>query len=103
LFDKERVSAVVHHGGAGTTAVGLAKGRPTLVVPFFGDQLFWGNMIHKAGAGPEPIPHKKLNIENLRDALKVAVSPAAKNAAKRMAEQINREVRIKSCFCDTKV
>jgi UDP:flavonoid glycosyltransferase YjiC (YdhE family) len=65
-----------------------------LVVPFFGDQLFWGNMIHKAGAGPEPIPHKKLNIENLRDALKVAVSPAAKNAAKRMAEQINREVCI---------
>jgi UDP:flavonoid glycosyltransferase YjiC (YdhE family) len=103
LFDKERVSAVVHHGGAGTTAVGLAKGRPTLVVPFFGDQLFWGNMIHKAGAGPEPIPHKKLNIENLRDALKVAVSPAAKNAAKRMAEQINREVRIKICFCDTEV
>ncbi|KAJ6546815.1 glycosyltransferase family 1 protein [Mycena capillaripes] len=91
LFDKDRVSAVVHHGGAGTTAVGLAKGRPTLVVPFFGDQLFWGQMIHKAGAGPEPIPHKKLNIENLRDALKVAVSPAAKNAAKRMAEQINRE------------
>ncbi|KAJ7765789.1 glycosyltransferase family 1 protein, partial [Mycena metata] len=91
LFDKERVSAVVHHGGAGTTAVGLAKGRPTLVVPFFGDQLFWGNMIHKAGAGPEPIPHKKLNVENLRDGLKFAVSPPAQNAAKRMAEQINGE------------
>lgn len=42
LFDNERVSAVVHHGGAGTTAVGLAKGRPTVVVPFFGDQGFWG-------------------------------------------------------------
>lgn len=42
LFDKERVSAVVHHGGAGTTAIGLAKGRPTVVVPFFGDQGFWG-------------------------------------------------------------
>ena len=42
LFDKERVSAVVHHGGAGTTAIGLAKGRPTVVVPFFGDQAFWG-------------------------------------------------------------
>ncbi|KAF7359127.1 Sterol 3-beta-glucosyltransferase UGT80A2 [Mycena sanguinolenta] len=91
LFSEERVSAVVHHGGAGTTAVGLAKGRPTLVIPFFGDQLFWGNMIHKAGAGPEPIPHKKLNVENLRGGLKFVVSPAAKNAAKRLAELINRE------------
>ncbi|KAF8061758.1 UDP-Glycosyltransferase/glycogen phosphorylase [Lyophyllum atratum] len=91
LFDNERVSAVVHHGGAGTTAVGLAKGRPTVVVPFFGDQGFWGAMIHKAGAGPEPIPHKKLDVENLRDAIKFAISPPAKQAARRMAEQIRSE------------
>ena len=38
----EKVSAVVHHGGAGTTAIGLKKGCPTVVVPFFGDQHFWG-------------------------------------------------------------
>ncbi|GLB35572.1 putative glycosyltransferase family 1 protein [Lyophyllum shimeji] len=91
LFDNERVSAVVHHGGAGTTAVGLAKGRPTVVVPFFGDQGFWGAMIHRAGAGPEPISHKKLNVENLRDAIKFAVSPSAKLAARQMAEQIRSE------------
>lgn len=36
----ERVSAVVHHGGAGTTAAGLAAGRPTVIVPFFGDVSF---------------------------------------------------------------
>ena len=40
LFDK--VSAVVHHGGAGTTAIGLLKAKPTVIVPFFGDQPFWG-------------------------------------------------------------
>jgi sterol 3beta-glucosyltransferase len=40
----ERVSAVVHHGGAGTTAIGLKKGCPTVVVPFFGDQPFWGEL-----------------------------------------------------------
>jgi sterol 3beta-glucosyltransferase len=45
-----RVSAVVHHGGAGTTAIGIASGKPTVVVPFFGDQGFWGAMIHRAGA-----------------------------------------------------
>ncbi|KAG7086366.1 hypothetical protein E1B28_002326 [Marasmius oreades] len=91
LFDKERVSAVVHHGGAGTTAAGLAKGRPTVVVPFFGDQAFWGNMIHRAGAGPAPIPHKELNVDNLCNAIKFAVSPAAKEAAARMATQIREE------------
>ncbi|KAG6852494.1 hypothetical protein C0991_011514 [Blastosporella zonata] len=99
LFDDERVSAVVHHGGAGTTAVGLAKGRPTVIVPFFGDQGFWGElpviqrgaMIHKAGAGPEPIHHKKLDVDNLRDAIKFAVSAPAKEAARRMAEQIHSE------------
>jgi UDP:flavonoid glycosyltransferase YjiC (YdhE family) len=32
-----RVRAVVHHGGAGTTACGLLNGRPTCVVPFFGE------------------------------------------------------------------
>lgn len=35
LFQK--VAAVVHHGGAGTTACGLKNGRPTTVVPFFGE------------------------------------------------------------------
>ena len=33
----KHVSAVVHHGGAGTTAAGIAAGKPTVVVPFFGD------------------------------------------------------------------
>jgi UDP:flavonoid glycosyltransferase YjiC (YdhE family) len=32
-----RVAAVIHHGGAGTTACGLANGAPTLIVPFFGE------------------------------------------------------------------
>lgn len=31
------VAAVVHHGGAGTTACGLLNGRPTTIVPFFGE------------------------------------------------------------------
>ncbi|KAL0575377.1 hypothetical protein V5O48_006590 [Marasmius crinis-equi] len=91
LFDNGRVSAVVHHGGAGTTAAGLAKGRPTVVVPFFGDQAFWGNMIHRAGAGPAPIHHKDLDADNLCDAITFAISEEAKEAARKMAEQIRDE------------
>jgi UDP:flavonoid glycosyltransferase YjiC (YdhE family) len=32
-----RVDTVVHHGGARTTAVGFKCGKPTMIVPFFGD------------------------------------------------------------------
>ncbi|PPQ66045.1 hypothetical protein CVT26_010801 [Gymnopilus dilepis] len=88
LFAEERVSAVVHHGGAGTTAIGLAEGRPTVVVPFFGDQGFWGNMIYKAGAGPKPIPQKELTAKRLAEAIKFALSPPVKEAAKSLAEKI---------------
>lgn len=33
----QHVSAVLHHGGAGTTACGLRLARPSFVVPFFGE------------------------------------------------------------------
>lgn len=33
----QHVTAVVHHGGAGTTACGLRYGKPTAIVPFFGE------------------------------------------------------------------
>ena len=32
-----RMAAVVHHGGAGTTAAGLRAGVPSIVTPVFGD------------------------------------------------------------------
>ncbi|WRT69975.1 uncharacterized protein IL334_006966 [Kwoniella shivajii] len=91
LFAEGRVTAVCHHGGAGTTAIGLRNGLPTIVVPFFGDQAFWGNMIHKAGAGPPPIPQKTLSVENLAKAIEFATSPHAKAAAKGMADKIRSE------------
>ncbi len=66
-----RCLAVCHHGGAGTIAAGLRAGRPTIVVPFFGDQTFWGERIHAAGAGPAPLPAATLDPE----ALAVNASP----------------------------
>ena len=55
-----RVAAVVHHGGAGSTAAGLRAGKPSLVCPFLGDQPFWGARVHAVGAGPAPLPASKL-------------------------------------------
>ena len=87
----QHVFAVVHHGGAGTTACGLLNARPTAIVPFFGDQAFWGNMVATAGAGPSPIPHRQLNAQNLAEAIQFCRSDAARTAAAKIATQIQRE------------
>ena len=69
-----RVAAVVHHGGAGTTAAGLRAGVPSIVIPFFGDQAFWGNRVTALGVGPRAIGRKQLTIENLAQAIEIAVT-----------------------------
>ncbi|KAJ5780212.1 hypothetical protein N7457_005372 [Penicillium paradoxum] len=89
LFQK--VAAVVHHGGAGTTACGLRFGRPSLIVPFFGDQLFWGNMVASRGIGPMPIPHRSLNADNLAEAIRFCLHPDTLTAAADLASQMSQE------------
>lgn len=64
-----QMAAVVHHGGAGTTAAGLRAGVPTLICPFFGDQPFWGRRIAALGAGPQAIPQRRLTVERLAEAI----------------------------------
>ncbi|KAK6206914.1 glycosyltransferase family 28 domain-containing protein [Colletotrichum tabaci] len=86
-----RVSAVVHHGGAGTSAAGIAAGRPTVVVPFFGDQPFWGQMIARAGAGPAPVPFKEMTAETLAASISFALRPEVQVAVQHMAQRIAEE------------
>jgi UDP:flavonoid glycosyltransferase YjiC (YdhE family) len=70
-----RVAQVVHHGGAGTFAAGLRAGKPTLVVPFFGDQPMWGRFAARMGVGPAPLPKKKLSEERLAAAITALADP----------------------------
>ena len=60
-----RVRAVIHHGGAGTTSAGLRWGCPTWVIPFAGDQPFWGSRIHSIGCGPRPVSRENLTVRKL--------------------------------------
>ncbi|CAL8077840.1 unnamed protein product [Prunus armeniaca] len=66
----QRCSALVHHGGVGTTAAGLKAACPTTIVPFFGDQPFWGERVHARGVGPAPIPTDEFSLEKLVDAIR---------------------------------
>jgi sterol 3beta-glucosyltransferase len=87
-----RMSAVVHHGGAGTTAAGLRAGKPTVTVPFIADQPFWGRVVHELGAGPKPIPQGKLTIEALSSAISQAVNdPRIRQCAEAVGAKIRAE------------
>ena len=87
-----RMTAVIHHGGAGTTAEGLRAGVPTIIVPFVLDQPFWGARIKALGVGTDPIPQKQLTAERLADAIKTAVTnPSIRQNAKSGGEAIRAE------------
>ncbi|OJD38994.1 glycosyltransferase family 1 protein [Diplodia corticola] len=107
-----RVAAVVHHGGAGTTAIGLKCGRPTAIVPFFGDQPFWGAMVAGAGGGGAAndddddddanddagvcVPRRRLTAERLAAAIRQCVGDDEGGGRRRrnaecLAEKIARE------------
>lgn len=87
-----RLTAVVHHGGAGTTAAGLRAGRPTLVCPVLGDQAFWGQRVASLGTGPDPVPLRKLTAQVLADRLEqLVVDPQFSQQATAVGEQLQQE------------
>ncbi|KAI9097094.1 UDP-Glycosyltransferase/glycogen phosphorylase [Phlyctochytrium arcticum] len=87
----QHCSAVCHHGGAGTTAAGLRAGKPTIVVPFFGDQPFWGSMVASQRAGPPPLPFKRLTADRLAQCFEFAISDEAQMRAKEIGLRMCNE------------
>ena len=86
------VSAVVHHGGAGTTAAGLYLGRPTFIVPQAVDQPYWGRRVYELGCGPKPVRLRKLTPEILAEALKdLSSNVSYRQRAAAVADEINAE------------
>ncbi len=87
-----RTAAVVHHGGAGTTAAGLRAGRPTLICPVLGDQGFWAERISHLGAGPRPIAIRRLTTATLTERLhQLLTEPHYPTAANSIGEAIRSE------------
>ncbi|MAS37619.1 MAG: glycosyl transferase [Anaerolineaceae bacterium] len=85
-----RMAAVVHHGGAGTTAAGLRAGIPSVIVPHFADQPFWASRVAALGVGPAPIQQKQLIAEKLAYAIHVA---ATNTAMRQRAAQLGERIR----------
>ncbi|NIL58317.1 glycosyltransferase [Salinispora arenicola] len=87
-----RVSAVVHHGGAGTTAAALRAGKPSVICPFILDQFVWGRQVFALGAGSAPIPQRKLTAQRLAAAIReVTTNADVQGAAARLGRSLAAE------------
>jgi UDP:flavonoid glycosyltransferase YjiC (YdhE family) len=87
-----RTAAVVHHGGAGTTAAGLRAGVPALVCPVFSDQPFWGDRVSRLSAGPRPLPLKDLDAGVLTARLReLTGNPLFRRGAQQIGVRLRAE------------
>ncbi|TFI44706.1 glycosyltransferase [Rhodococcus sp. 1R11] len=73
-------SAVVHHGGAGTTAAAMRAGLPMVICTVTADQPFWGARITELGIG-RAMKLSAITAEKLGDALGAALEPETVVAA----------------------
>jgi len=84
-----RVAAVVHHGGAGTTASAARAGTPQVIVSHLNEQHAWGLRTHALGVGARPIPRAKLTAARLGDAIARATGdPATTRRARELSARL---------------
>jgi len=86
-----QMAAVVHHGGAGTTATGLYAGKPTIIIPFNADQPAWGRRVYELGVGAKPVPKKKLTAEKLASAIIYSLNPKVVAKAEELGQKLRKE------------
>ena len=85
-------SAIVHHGGAGTTGAAVRSGVPSLVVPLGFDQQFWGGRLHALGVSPPPIRRRDLTVAALTAAIvQMRTDQRMRDAAASLGEVVRAE------------
>ena len=85
-----QMAAVVHHGGAGTTGTALQSGTPSIVVPSFADQFFWGERVAALGVGTT-LPRRRLTAESLSEAIASTSESRIRAEAATFGERLRSE------------
>jgi UDP:flavonoid glycosyltransferase YjiC (YdhE family) len=87
-----QMAAVVHHGGAGTTAAGLRACVPSIVMPLAGDQHAWAGRVTALGVGLRYASLNRLTVDGLMKAIDATVNDQALRArAVALGEKIRAE------------
>jgi len=86
----ERVAAVVHHGGSGTTTVAALAGTPQVVVPQIYDQHYWARRVQELGIGTAHAPGAP-TVDSLTSALEHTLRPVMTARARSIAAAVRRD------------
>ncbi|WP_031434101.1 glycosyltransferase [Methylomarinum vadi] len=90
-------AAVVHHGGAGTTHSATLCGRPSIVIPFMDEQLFWGRAVEKLDMATKPLPARKADAAQLASRIKTILSDDRyRTHAEQVGEIISRRQGVRN-------
>ncbi|MDR2098358.1 MAG: glycosyltransferase [Spirochaetaceae bacterium] len=95
-----RCSAIIHHGGIGTTHSAARAGIPQLIQPLFLDQWYWAEQTRKKGAGPGKVNMKKCGGDKFEKLILDLVNNEdyARNAAL-LGEKIRGENGLENACC----
>ncbi|MCR8898510.1 MULTISPECIES: glycosyltransferase [Gordonia] len=87
-----RCAVVVHHGGAGTTAVALRSATPSLICWYMVDQPFWGEELERLGIGASmPMTSDGvLDPDRIEEAIISLLDPGVAERARRVSEKLTR-------------
>lgn len=85
-----RCSAVVHHGGIGTTAQGLAGGVPQLIMPMGFDQPDNADRLFRLGVG-DSLAVRRFTGPNLAAKLSGLLQPAVRVRCQEVAQRLNQQ------------
>jgi sterol 3beta-glucosyltransferase len=86
-----RMSAVMHHGGSGTTHSAARAGVPSVVVPFAADQFFWADRLRRLGVAAEPVRAGRIRASALARGIAFAESPGARSNAAALGARMATE------------
>lgn len=81
--------AVVHHGGAGTTAAGLRAGIPTLILWIRNEQPLWGAVVKRLNVGVAQ-SLSRTTEESLAAGLRTILRPEYIARAREIAERMTK-------------
>ena len=84
------MAAVIHHGGAGTTATTAISGVPQIIVPHVLDQYYWGHYVYQARLGSRPIKRSRMTSQRLASAIQECLSD---DMMRRNAKTVARKIK----------